>query len=73
VKAKDTTRIPTESPQNLNPIPSRNDTFIRIDRDEVYDILIESKSYERDGHNYASSSARDDLTTLLRASFDSVQ
>jgi hypothetical protein len=28
VEAKDTDGIPTESPQNLNPIPSRNDTFI---------------------------------------------
>jgi hypothetical protein len=32
VKAKDTAGIPTESPQNLNPIPSRNDTFIRFTR-----------------------------------------
>jgi hypothetical protein len=28
VRAKDTDGIPTELPQNLNPIPSRNDTFI---------------------------------------------
>jgi hypothetical protein len=32
VRAKDTAGIPTESPQYLNPIPSRNDTFIKMNQ-----------------------------------------